>query len=526
MESEYKYQVLVAGTLLEEGLKKLQEECSVDFLAPTKNLRDMIQQYHALIISNDTLVDEAVISAGENLKLIAKIGANLQCIDVDRATEQGITVLSIPERSVISTAEHTISLLLLLARRLYQAIYSLKSGRNQRENLIGVELYGKTLGIVGLGRSGSEVAKRAWAFGMQVLVYDPFISAGQAEKLGVTIAPWEELLAKSDFITIHVPRSPSSISMIGPAEIQKMKRGVSLVNCSHAGLIDEKALYEAIREGQVAGAALDATENMSLESNPLLSLEEVFITPELSAYSREAEVEASFQAAQQVLQGLQGEPVATAVNAPSLPPELLAQVKPFIPLMETLGSFFIQVFGGRIEEIEITYSGQIAEYPLRPLTTALLTGLLRVILGRGVNYVNAKLLAEQRAIQVNEVSKKKSANFSNLVTLNIKTEEGIHTLAGTIFEDNRIRLVQIGDFRLEVAPSQYMLVTRHTDKPGVVGKIGNILGDVNIASMRLGRTKVGGEAVMVLQVDSPVSEEALEAISRLDPIVKASFVEL
>ncbi len=527
MQKKHKHQVLVTGSFAQEGLRKLHEACEVDLLEKpsAEELPDVIKKYDALVICDDTEVNEEIMSAGERLKLIAKMGPDLHRIEIDKATERGITVLHVPERSVISTAEHVMALMLLLARRLPQARSTLKGGGWQKDKHIGVELYGKTLGIVGLGRSGGEVAKRARAFGMHLKAYDPYIPASQAEKLGLDFCGWQETLETSDFISFHVPRSSATKDMIGSEELQLMKRGIRLINCSHAGLINEMALFDAVKEGRVAGAALDEVED-STEQNPLLQLEEVVITPGLSAFSREAEIKAAVQTGEQVMQALDGEPVSTAVNAPALPPEMLTEVKPFIPLLETMGSFYMQVFGGRIEEVAITYSGKIADYPFRPLTTAFLTGMLGVILGREVNYVNAGLIAEQRGIQVKEVSSKHSATFNNLVAVHVRTEEGTHTLAGTLFENNIIRLVQIGEYRLEVAPSRYMLVTRHIDKPGVVGKIGNILGDTTIASMRLGRSRIGGEAVMVLQVDSPVSREALEKISKMEPILFVSFVEL
>lgn len=530
MKDKKRYKVLVSDPISEEGIRLLREVAEVDVctdLSP-EELVSIIREYDALLVRSGTQVTAEVIEAGYNLKVIGRAGVGVDNIDVDKATEQGILVINAPEGNTISAAEHTMALMLALARNITSASASLKGGRWERNKFMGVELYKKTLGIIGLGRIGSEVAKRARAFGMDVLAYDPYISAERVEKLGVVSAPLEEIFARADFITLHAPKTSSTAYMIGAKELAQMKEGVRIVNCARGGLIDEKALYQAILSGKVAGAALDVFEEEPPRDNPLLELEQVIATPHLGASTQEAQVNVAIQVAEQIVRVLKGEPVHMAVNVTVLPPEVLSEVQPFIPLMKTMGSFYMQVFNGRVEEIEVTYSGDIASYPVTPLTTALLIGFLRIMLKSPVNFVNAPLIARNRGIKVKEITSKTTSIFHNLITVRVTTCEGNIALAGTLFEGSDIRIVQIGDYRIEVVPSRYMLVSKYIDRPGVIGKVGTILGNnnINIASMQVGRKEIGGEAVMVLQVDNPISEDVLKEVEKVDAIISCCFVEL
>ena len=532
MENERQYRVLVSDPVSEEGLKILREAAQVDVrtdLSP-EELKEIIPDYDALLVRSSTQVTAELISAGKKLKVIGRAGVGVDNIDVQKATEQGILVINAPEGNTISAAEHAMALMLSLARNIPQASVSLKEGQWKRNKFIGLELYKKTLGIIGLGRIGSEVAKRARAFGMNILAYDPYISVERAEMLGVAPVSLDEIFSKSDFITLHIPKTPATQYIIGAAELARMKKGVRIINCARGGLIDEKALYQAIVNGQVAGAALDVFEKEPPSSdNPLLALEQVITTPHLGASTQEAQINVAVQVAEEMVNFLKGEPIHMAVNVTVLPPEVLSEVKPFIPLMKTLGSFYMQVFDGRIESIEINYSGTIAEYPVTPLTTALLIGFLRVMLNSNVNFVNAPIIAKQRGIKVNEITSKDVSNYNNLITVKVKTSSGqTFTLAGTLFGANDIRIVQIGDYHIEVVPSPFMFVCKYIDKPGVIGKVGTILGNnnINIAGMQVGRQEVGGEAVMVLQVDNRISEEILRELEKVEHILSTCFVEL
>ncbi len=525
-----RYRVLVSDPISEEGIRLVQEVAQVDVrtgLSP-QELVAIIGQYDALLVRSGTQVTAEVIAAGKNLKVIGGAGVGVDNIDVERATEGGILVINAPEGNTISAAEHTMALMLALARNLSCASASLRGNLWQRGKFVGVELFKKKLGIIGLGRIGSEVAKRARSFGMNILAYDPYISTEQVEKLGITSATPEEIFVQADFITLHVPKTSSTFHLIGAAELAMMKDGVRLINCARGGLIDEKALHDALLSGKVAGAALDVFEKEPPQGNPLLLLDQVICTPHLGASTQEAQINVAVQVADQIAHVFRGEPVHMAVNAPVLPPEIMVEVENFIPLMETMGSFYMQVFNGRVEKIEVTYNGEIASYPLTPLTTALLIGILRFVLRSNVNFVNAPLLAGQRGIKVQEISSKSAASFHNLISVRVISGGNSYTMAGTLFEGNAIRIVQVGDYRIEVIPSRYMLVSRYSDRPGIIGKVGTILGrnNINIGNMQVGRHESKGEALMVLQVDQPISKDLLQEIEKIEYIFSTRFVEL
>ncbi len=522
--------VLVSDPVSKEGIKLIEEVAEVDVktnLSP-EELVKIIGSYDALLVRSGTRVTAEVIEYGRKLKVIGRAGVGVDNIDVEKATEKGIMVVNAPEANTISAAEHAIALMLALARSIPPASLSLKKGEWERKKFMGVELHKKVLGIIGLGRIGSEVAKRARSFGMEVLGYDPYISSERMEKLGVIPTSLENIYAKADFISLHTPKTSSTEYLIGAPQLKMMKDGLRIVNCARGGLIDEEALYHAIVEGKVAGAALDVFEQEPPGDNKLLQLEQVIATPHLGASTEEAQKNVAVQVADQIVHVLRGEPVHMAVNVPVLPPEVLAEVEPFIPLMRTMGSFYMQVYNGRVEKIEVTYSGEIAEYPVTPLTTALIIGFLRVMLNSNVNFVNAPLIARQRGIKVNETTSKSASIFNNLITVEVTTSEQTFTLAGTLFEGSDIRIVQIGDYRIEVIPSRYMLVSTYIDRPGVIGKVGTLLGnrEINIASMQVGRKQVGGEAIMVLQVDNPMPPEVVKEVEALDDILSTCFVEI
>ncbi|MCR3922122.1 MAG: phosphoglycerate dehydrogenase [Firmicutes bacterium] len=523
--------ILVSDSISELGIAKLQEKAQVDVKTnlTVEELVTIIPEYDALIVRSATKVTRPIIAAGKSLKVIGRAGVGVDNIDVDAATEHGIIVINAPEGNTISAAEHTIAMMTSLARNIPAASASLKAGEWKRNNFLGVELYKKTLGVIGIGRIGSEVIKRAKVMGMHILAYDPYISVENAEKLGITLTSLEEIYRKADFITIHTPKTKTTHHMIGAAEIAMMKDGVRIINCARGGLLEETALCEGLSSGKIAGAALDVFEEEPAVCNPICEFPNVIVTPHLGASTAEAQVNVAVQVAEQVISILMGEPPVTPVNVPVIPPETLADVKPFVPLMETLGSFFTQVYGGQAEAIDIYYNGNIANFPVAPLTTSFLIGFLSTILEDTVNYVNAPVIAKQRGIKVREVMSTTVENFTSLITVAIRRSDGgIQTIAGTIFNNNDIRIVQIDQYRIEVIPSRYMLVTNHMDVPGVVGKCGVILGEenINIAGMQVGRQSIGGEAVMVLQVDSPVADKTLDKLLSLEGMFSIKFVQL
>lgn len=522
--------ILVSDPLSAEGIKILKEQAEVTEQT-FENREDLIKaivDYDALVVRSGTKVTAEVIEAGKNLKVIGRAGVGVDNIDVDKATEKGIMVINAPEGNTISAAEHTIAMLTALARNISEASVSVKKGEWKRSKFLGVELYQKTLGIVGLGRIGGEVARRCKGMGMKIVAYDPYISPEQGEKMGIRMASLEETLKEADFITLHLPMVSKTYHLIGEEQFAMMKEGVRIVNCARGGLIDEQALCRAIEEGKVAGAALDVFETEPPRECPLIKHSNVIMTPHLGASTREAQVNVAVQVAGQVLKALKGDPDVHAVNVPVIMSEDMAEVKYYLPLMRLLGSLYMQLFKGSVEEIEIRYSGEVADKPLAPLTTSCLMGFLQVMVGNQVNYVNAPHLAKSRGIRVKEISTSSVDNFSNLVTVSVKSGSETSIISGTLFNHHDIRIVQIGDYRIEVVPSRYMLVCNYEDKPGVIGNVATILGKegINIASMQVGRKSAGGDAVMVLQVDEPLPQELLNKLGEIPSITDISFVQL
>jgi D-3-phosphoglycerate dehydrogenase / 2-oxoglutarate reductase len=521
--------ILVSDSLSEEGINILREQqADVDYKPEitAEQLLSEIDKYDALVVRSRSKVDAAVIDAGVKLKVIGRAGVGVDNIDVEKATEKGIVVLNAPHGNTISTAEHSIAMITALARNIAGADSSVKRGEWNRPAYTGVELNKKTLGVVGMGRIGTEVARRARAMNMTVITYDPYISAEQAEKLGVEGVTFEELIKHSDFITLHLPLSASTRHLIGAKELAKMKPGVRIINCARGGLIDEKALARSLQEGKVAGAALDVFEQEPPVDCGLVQMGNVIVTPHLGALTREAQTNVALQVAEQVIMALNGDPIVSAVNVPALMPEARAALEPYLPLLKMMGGFYLQMFGGQVDELELTYSGEVASLQLAPLTISCLIGFLHHIVGDGVNWVNAPYIAKARGIAVRETSTTEVKNYSTLITLKGRSGAEEHLIAGTIL-NNEIRIVRIDEFQIEIVPALYTLMTTHLDVPGVVGKIGTLLGSekINIASMQLGRKTIGGKAMMSLQVDNAISSETMQKVRDLGIFESARFVD-
>ncbi len=521
--------VLVSDALSVEGLGVLQKHAEVDYKPEIKpdELVAEIGAYDALVVRSRSKVTAEVIEAGKNLKVIGRAGVGVDNIDLDKATEKGVIVLNAPHGNTISAAEHTIALLTSLARNIPAANHSIKSGEWKRSDYTGVELNTKILGVIGVGRIGSEVARRARAMGMKTIGYDPYISVEKAEKIGIEMVAFEDLLKQADFLTFHLPLNPQTHHMIGEKELAMLKPDVRIVNCARGGLIDENALCDALREGRVAGAALDVFEQEPPTGCSLLEQANFIATPHIGALTREAQTNVALQVSEQVIKALKGEPIVSAVNMPALLPETRAVLEPYFPLMHILGSFYLQVFGGSVDEIELTYFGDITSQPLEFLTTSCLIGFLRHIIGDGVNWVNAPYIAKERGISIRETTTTEVRNYNTLVRMTGRSGEEEHRVSGTIHSDG-MRLVRVDDYLIEIIPSRYMLVTTHQDRPGVVGKIGNLLSNenINIASMQLGRIKTAHKAMMFIQVDDQISPETLNKVKDLDFITTARFVTL
>lgn len=522
--------ILVSDPLSAEGVEILRQRAEVtegDYSDPEK-LKKVIGDYDALIVRSGTRVNAEVIEAGKKLRVIGRAGVGVDNIDVRKATEKGIVVINAPEGNTISAAEHTVALITAMARNIFEANASMKKGEWNRKQFLGVELNRKVLGIIGLGRIGSEVARRCRAMGMNIIAYDPYISSEQAEKIGAKMVPLEEVYRLSDFITLHLPLNNATYHLIGEEQLAMMKQGVRIINCARGGLINEEALCQALESGHVAGAALDVFEMEPPSRCPLVNYDSVIMTPHLGASTREAQVNVAVQVANQVLEALNGGPVCCAVNVPIVMPDVMADINPFMPLMHLMGSLYMQVFGGSVEEIEIHYSGEIANKTLSPLTTSCLIGILQVMVGNQVNYVNAPVLARGRGIRIREVSTSNGGHFSNLITLSVTTGGEKNVISGTLFNQEDMRIVQIGNYRIEMVPTHYMLICNYKDKPGVIGKVATVLGDhgINIGSMQVGRQHAGGEAVMALQLDDPVPHDVLNILQEIDLIINIRFVML
>jgi D-3-phosphoglycerate dehydrogenase len=517
--------ILISESISEEGIEKLKREADVDFLLEKEELIDKIVDYDALIIRSQTKVMSRVIEACKKLKIIARAGIGVDNIDVDAATEKGILVVNAPDATTISAAEHTIALLLSMARKIPQANASLRRGRWERSAYIGVEVNDKVLGIIGLGRIGTEVARRAQALGMRILAYDPFISPDSVKDIGIEFLRMEEVFSRADYITLHVPLTNETRHLIGVKEFELMQRGVMIINCARGGIIDEEALVHAIENGRIAGAALDVFENEPPYESKLLSLDEVIVTPHLGASTEEAQVNVARSIADDVLRAIRDEAVSNAINMP--PIQDFSDVKPYLSLAEKLGSFCGQLISGHLESAEICYHGEIAEKETDLLTIAMLKGLLSLFVSN-INFVNATLIARNRGLRIIESKTESAENFTSLISVRISTDREQEDVAGTLFGKDDTRIVRIDGYRVDAVPSGYMLISKYIDKPKVIGPVGVILGEngINIAGMQVGREKIGGEAVMVLNVDDRVDEEIMEEVRRVDGIIDVKLVTL
>jgi len=519
-------QVLVADPIAEMGLEILRNYTHVDvkFKLKPEELETMIDNYDALIVRSQTRVTAKIINSGEKLKVIGRAGVGVDNIDIDAATTKGIVVVNAPTGNTVSAAEHTFALMLALARNIPQANSQLKSGKWQRGKLVGTELRNKTLGIIGLGNVGSEVAKRAQAFEMQVIAYDPFVSMDYADTRKVSLVPLDKLLEEADFITLHVPLTPATTNLIGAKELAKIKPTAQIINCARGGLVDEEALVTAIEAGKIAGAAFDVFSTEPVTDSPLLKSDKVIITPHLGASTIEAQVNVSKDIAEQVLAVLQGRFSKYAVNAPYVSSESI----PFIKAASTMGNFASQLMEGQIGEVHIKYGGEIANYDCKPFKAAIISGLLQQVSEERINLVNVNLIASQRGLKISEETEASCQNYSNLLTLKINTEKEAITVSSTV-RDNETHIVQVNDFWMDIVPTGgYFLFCTHLDRPGVVGAIGTITGkaNINISSMYVSRLQPRGHAVMFLALDEPLGEQQRQEILAIPDIYTAKVIKL
>jgi len=516
----------------ETGLEPLRKEPDIEVVIGSKMSEDelvaVIGEYEGLIVRSATKVTDRVLEAGSKLKVVGRAGVGVDNIDLQAATRRGVLVVNAPDGNTIAATEHTIAMMLALARNIPQAVAKMKAGVWDKKAFLGVELRGKALGIIGLGRIGSAVARRAQALEMNIVAYDPFITEEKAAAMNIQLLPLEEVFKRADFLTVHLPKTKESYHMINEKALQLMKDGVRIINCARGGVIKEDDLYRAMKSGKVAGAALDVFEKEPNTDSPLYEFDSFIATPHLGASTQEAQLNVAVDVADEIVCALKGELVRNTVNMPSIDPRVLAKVKPYLELAEKLGKFQAQLFDGRINRVEVIYSGELRNLEVNPITTAVVKGLLDPILQESVNYINAQLLAKNRGIKVVQTINGHAEGYASLITVKVSSEQDEKTVAGTMFRENDPRIVMINGYRIDAVPSGHMLYIPHIDKPRIIGPVGNLIGEhnINIAAMQVGRKEIGGKAVMMLSVDAQVSEETLAQIARIDGVLDVKMVTL
>lgn len=530
------YRVLLSDSLGPEGLTRLREhtDLAVDAkpgLTPAE-LMEIIGQYDALVVRSATKVTADVVARGERLRVIGRAGIGVDNIDVDAATKRGIVVMNTPGGSNVTTAEHAIAMLMALARSIPQAAAAVRAGEWPRSKWLGTEVCNKVLGVIGLGNIGTIVAERAVGLRMKVIASDPFVKPEAAARLRVELVALEQLFARADFITIHTPLTAETRGLVGRESIARMKRGVRIVNCARGGIVDEGALADAIRAGHVAGAALDVFEQEPPPADhPLRGLDQVIATPHLGASTAEAQVNVAVAIAQQVAEFLATGTINNAVNAPSLSPEVLQVLRPYLRLAEKLGALAAQLASGAPDEIAVQATGEVAERELKALSTAVLRGFLDQLIDLdvdySVNYVNAPTIARDRGIRLVQ-ARAEATDYANAIAVEVKRGAETTRVSGAVFGSDTIRVTRVGTFRMEAVPEGHILMLHNHDVPGVVGRVGTLLGEnqINIAGLELGRERIGGMALSLFHVDDPVPPAVLEQVRTLPQVVTAELLRL
>ena len=524
--------VLVSDPLSEEGLKIFQENPDIEVDVTTEltpeELKGIIGQYHALVIRSATKVTADIIKAAHSLKVIGRAGIGLDNVDITAASKKGIVVMNTPEGNTITAAEHTIAMIMALSRNIPQATASLKQGKWEKKKFEGLELFDKTLGVIGVGRIGRLVAEMAKGLNMKVIAYDPYIKPVIIERMDVEPVSFDELLQRSDYITIHTPSTDETINMINRETIAKMKSRAMLINCARGGIVNEDDLFEALESGHLSGAALDVFSKEPPGKIKLMTLPNFICTPHLGASTKEAQDKVAKGVAEQIVAYLLYSSIKNAVNVPSISPELISTLRPYATLAEKMGSLQAQIADGAILEVQINYFGIITDYDVTPLTSSMLKGLLTPILKDQVNFVNAPLIASERGIKVVESKTKTSDDFASLITLTVKTSDSKNIISGTIFGNNLPRILRINNFYLEAIPEGHNLLINNLDRPGVIGRITSTLGsyNVNISRMQVGEEKAKKQNVIFLATDVSVNNEILEELRGLEDVSSVRKIEL
>jgi D-3-phosphoglycerate dehydrogenase len=524
--------ILVSDSLSKQGVELLQKAgftVDVKTKLSKDELLQEIKQYDGLIVRSATKVTAEVIGVADRLKVVGRAGSGLDNVDTQAATRRGIVVMNTPGGNTVTTAEHTMAMIFAMTRRIPQATASMKAGKWEKEKFMGVELYNKTLGIIGIGQIGGYLVKLAQGLSMNVIAYDPYLAEERARKMGVESVELGELFRRADIISVHTPLTAETKSMINATTIGQMKPGVMIVNCARGGIVNEADLCEALKTKRVAAAAFDVFEEEPVKpGHPLLSLDNFICTPHIGASTTEAQENVAVGIAEQIVDYFNKGIARGAVNIPSVPPELLPRLQPYLMLAEKIGLLQAQLYEGGLERVTVEYNGEVASLSVAPLTIAVLKGLLTPILEHAVNYVNAPVLAKERGIEVKEVKSSDAGDFTSVIRVRVEAGKKSHRLAGTLFHRKDPRIIEIDNFQVEVTPEGHMILILNVDRPGVIGAVGQILGEhnINIARMQCSREERGGNALLIIGLDAPLPEDVLDTIKRGKNILSVKLADL
>jgi D-3-phosphoglycerate dehydrogenase len=522
--------VLVCDPISDKGIDILKQdpELAVDVLL--KQTEDQIcsiaNQYDAMVVRSETKITKKIIESAPKLRVVGRAGVGIDNIDVNEATKKGVIVINTPDGNTISACEHTMAMMLAMARNIPQADHSLREHLWDRKKFTGIELRGKTIGILGFGKIGTEIAVRCKAFGMNVLAYDPYVTQERAAHYNVTLCDKETIYKEADIITVHMPLTDETRGMISKEQFAMMKPTARVINVARGGIIDEMALYEALKDGVIAGAAIDVWSKEPMTDHPLFELPQVVITPHLGASTTEAQVNVALDVVEEIGRVLHDLPVHNAVNIPFIKPEIMEKVRPFMELAEKLGKMAAYLAEGPIEAVNIKYMGDMKCMELRPLTSTFLKGMLRPSMDDAVNYVNAPVVAKERGIKVDTTQNEEVVDYANKIVVQVCGKNWSHVISGTVFQNGEVHIVKIDEYELDIRPTGHLLLVPHKDQPKVVGPVGMVLGEagVNIAGLQLGRQQIGGEALMVLNIDNVVPQAVLKELETLPAVHKAAYL--
>ena len=524
--------ILVSDSLSKQGIEVLQTAgftVDVKTKLPKEELLKEIRHYDGLVVRSGTKVTSDVIAAADRLKVIGRAGSGLDNVDTPAATRRGIVVMNTPGGNTVTTAEHTMAMIFAMTRRIPQATASTKAGKWEKERFMGVELYNKTLGIVGIGQIGGYLTKLAQGVSMHVIAYDPYLAEERARKMGVEVVELADLFRRADIISVHTPLTPETKSLINAAAIEQMKPGVMIVNCARGGIVNESDLLEALETKRVAAAAFDVFEDEPAKpGHPLLKLENFICTPHIGASTTEAQENVAVAIAEQIADYFSKGIARGAVNIPSVAPELLPRLQPYLTLAEKIGLLQAQLYEGGLERVTVEYSGEVASLAVAPLTIAVLKGLLTPILEDAVNFVNAPLIAKERGIEVKEVKSSDAGDFTSVIRVRIEAGKKAHRVAGTLYSRKDPRVIEIDNFHVEVVPEGHMLLILNVDRPGVIGAVGQVLGEhnINIARMQCSREERGGNALLIIGLDGPLPGDVIQTIKSGNNILSLKLADL